>query len=146
MPDQMTIAQYQNQTHTTAVYIDECRRLAIHFVTGNKDILHHDTSERERTRIDELTNLLCLCYTAIGLGGESGEILNKIKKIIRDGQGVLNDDHRSKIAAEMGGSFYYHSQLANHLSLDIETILHDNAAELASRKERGKIQGDGDDR
>jgi len=41
-------------------------------------------------------------YSLIGLVGETGEVAEKIKKLIRDRQGKLDADYRNEIKKEMG--------------------------------------------
>jgi len=48
-----------------------------------------------------------ISYSALGLTGEAGEIANKVKKIIRDDAGVLTDNKRSDIVAELGDVLWY---------------------------------------
>jgi len=93
----------------------------------------------------EVENLLCRAYAGLGLG-ESGEIQGKLKKIIRDGGGVVNDDVRAKIAGEIGDSLWYHAALAKEFGLSLSDIAEANLAKLADRKVRGVIGGSGDNR
>lgn len=67
-------------------------------------------------------------YPALGVAGEAGEMLNEVKKIIRDDDSVVkaNADRRDKIAAEMGDLLWYISQLATELDLDLEEIIQQN--------------------
>lgn len=86
-------------------------------------------------------------YPALGLTGESGEVAEKVKKWLRDGLVVPEDLHK-----EVGDVLWY---LAN-LCADMQEKFGDkyslgNAAEnnikkLKSRKERGMINGSGDNR
>ena len=43
-----------------------------------------------------------LYYPALGLGGETGEVLNKIKKVMRDHQGEVTDEFREILKQELG--------------------------------------------
>ena len=87
-----------------------------------------------------------LYYAALGLGGEAGEMLNKIKKIIRDHDSVLTDDYRELCKAELGDVLWYLSQVATELDVDLDEIATDNLAKLFSRKDRGVLHGSGDQR
>lgn len=87
-----------------------------------------------------------LSYVAMGLGGESGEILNKVKKIVRDNGGVITDEHRKVLADELGDVMYYVSQFAHQLNYGLEEICRMNRDKLADRAERGVLQGSGDNR
>jgi len=90
----------------------------------------------------EITGLL---YVGLGLG-ESGEIQGKIKKILRDDGGILTDEKRAAIAKELGDLLWYLSQAATELGVSLETVASDNLEKLAARKERGTLQGSGDNR
>ncbi len=85
-------------------------------------------------------------YPALGLGGEAGEVLEKIKRIIRDKNGVVDDEMREKIAKELGDVLWYVAQLCTELNLSMEDVARKNLEKLFSRKERGVLQGEGDDR
>lgn len=80
-------------------------------------------------------------YPAMGLANEAGEVLGKVKKIIRDG--TFN---RDDIADELGDVLWYAAALARDLNTDLSSIAQRNLDKLASRKERGTIQGSGDKR
>jgi len=82
-------------------------------------------------------------YPAMGLAGETGEILNKIKKIYRDQGGFLSDEVREKLGDEIGDVLWYVAQLATSLELELNEIALDNLAKLKSRKERGVLGGSG---
>jgi len=88
---------------------------------------------------------LGLYYTALGLG-EAGEVQGKVKKIIRDDNSVLTDEKKTAIAKELGDILWYCAALACELGLSLGEIAEANLSKLASRKERGAIQGSGDDR
>ena len=80
-------------------------------------------------------------YTAMGLANEAGEVLGKVKKIIRDG--TFN---RDDIADELGDVLWYAAALARDLNTDLSAIAQRNLDKLASRKERGTLKGSGDKR
>lgn len=84
-------------------------------------------------------------YTALGLG-EAGEVQNKVKKILRDDNSVITPERRDAIAQELGGNLWYISQLATELGLSLSDIAQQNLDILASRQQRGVIQGEGDER
>jgi NTP pyrophosphatase (non-canonical NTP hydrolase) len=85
-------------------------------------------------------------YPALGLAGEAGEVADKLKKVIRDNEGVLTDPVRDAVAKELGDVLWYVSVLAYELDYDLETIAQNNLAKLASRQERGVLTGSGDNR
>jgi NTP pyrophosphatase (non-canonical NTP hydrolase) len=85
-------------------------------------------------------------YPALGLVGEAGEVAEKVKKIIRDGDGFLTDTDKEKIAKELSDVCWYVAVLAHEIDYSLDEIFEINLAKLASRKERGVISGSGDDR
>jgi len=85
-------------------------------------------------------------YPTLGLAGESGEVSDKIKKVIRDDVGVLNAEKIQDLKKELGDVLWYVSQLSTELGLSLEDIAQSNLDKLFSRKERGVLQGSGDNR
>ena len=85
-------------------------------------------------------------YPALGLGGEVGEIQEKLKKVIRDRAGVIDDGTRELLSKELGDVLWYISQLASELRLSLDDIAGMNIEKLQSRMERGRLQGSGDER
>lgn len=85
-------------------------------------------------------------YPALGLAGEAGEIANKVKKILRDTNGVVTEDRRSELAGEIGDVLWYAAALASDLGLSLEEIAAENLSKLFDRKERGVLGGSGDHR
>ena len=82
-----------------------------------------------------------LVENTLGLLGEAGEVAEKIKKIFRDGNTDLE-----AIQKEMGDVIFYWYALHGALGLDPCTTIDMNMVKLLSRKERGTIQGSGDNR
>ena len=85
-------------------------------------------------------------YPALGLANEAGEVNGKLKKVIRDNNGVVNEERRKEIAKELGDVLWYLTQLATELQIDLNEVAEANLAKLASRQERGVLGGDGDNR
>ena len=85
-------------------------------------------------------------YPTLGLCGESGEVADKVKKVIRDRQGHFDADTRDAIELELGDVLWYVAQLASELGLSLDAIAEANLAKLASRSARGRISGSGDNR
>jgi NTP pyrophosphatase (non-canonical NTP hydrolase) len=87
-----------------------------------------------------------LTYPVLGLCGEAGECAEKVKKAIRDDGGVLSEERRAALAAELGDVLWYVAQLATEAELDLDALAEDNLAKLLSRQDRGVLQGSGDAR
>jgi len=74
-------------------------------------------------------------YPALGLANEAGEVLGKIKKVLRDNDGDFSASKRHEIGAEIGDVLWY-----------IEDIAQANLDKLNSRMARGVLGGSGDTR
>jgi NTP pyrophosphatase (non-canonical NTP hydrolase) len=83
-------------------------------------------------------------YPALGLVGEAGEVADKLKKVIRDNDGVLTTPVRDAVAKELGDVMWYLSVLAYEMDYDLNKIAQMNLDKLASRQQRGVISGSGD--
>lgn len=89
---------------------------------------------------------LAIPYCVMGLAGESGEICNAIKKAYRDFNGFFSKEKKESIKKEAGDILWYLANLCEELELNLDEIAEKNLEKLFSRKERGVIKGDGDDR
>jgi NTP pyrophosphatase (non-canonical NTP hydrolase) len=94
-------------------------------------------------------------YPALGMNGEAGEVADKMKKvlrdsdvIVRDGNGtiVLPDAKREELAKEVGDVLWYVATMAYDLGYSLGEIAEMNIRKLASRKQRGQLNGSGDNR
>lgn len=85
-------------------------------------------------------------YPIIGLAGEVGELSEKCKKIIRDSQGHVSEAVQVEVKKEIGDVLWYVAMLCKEFGFDMGDVAQMNLDKLKSRKERGKIQGSGDNR
>lgn len=85
-------------------------------------------------------------YPALGLASEAGEVAGKLKKVVRDKGGVLDDETRREVSKELGDVLWYVAQLASEMSVSLDTLASENIHKLQSRQARGKLGGDGDNR
>ena len=85
-------------------------------------------------------------YPTLGLAGESGEVAEKIKKVIRDKNGIIDEGTKEMIKKELGDVLWYVSQIATELELSLDDIAEHNIEKLYNRMERGKLSGSGDER
>ncbi len=87
-----------------------------------------------------------ITYLALGLAGETGEICEKIKKIIRDDGGKVSNEKKELLKKEMGDVFWYLASLGVELGLHLDDIAQANIDKLQDRKNRDKLHGSGDER
>ena len=86
-------------------------------------------------------------YLALGLTSEAGEVAGKVKKLIRDGEDVEGFEMKKiAISHEIGDVLWYCAMMAKEVGVPLNTIMQENLEKLHSRKERGKLSGDGDNR
>lgn len=82
----------------------------------------------------------------LGLAGEAGEVTDKVKKIVRDKQGLLTDFDKKEIAKELGDTLWYLAGIARYLEIPLSEVASGNIEKLESRYQRGKLGGSGDNR
>jgi len=87
-----------------------------------------------------------LSYLTLGLVGEAGEAAEKVKKLMRDHDDVVDEDRKEGLIQEMGDVLWYMAQIATELGVDLEAVPEANLKKIFSRKQRGVIQGEGDKR
>tara|TARA_R100001244_G_scaffold25113_4_gene25621 strand:- start:76601 stop:77002 length:402 start_codon:yes stop_codon:yes gene_type:complete len=92
-----------------------------------------------------------LVYNSLGLAGEAGEFVEKIKKAIRMANidsfyGTIDDEKRLACLKELGDVMYYVSRCANLLDSSLEEVAEIHKVKLLDRIERGVVKGEGDDR
>ena len=97
-------------------------------------------------------------YMMLNLVGEVGEFASKVAKAIRKGNisieydeliptnKIANEVLLSELQAEAGDILWQLSGLCEIMGWKLEDVAQGNLAKLASRKERGVIDGNGDNR
>lgn len=87
-----------------------------------------------------------IIYPTLGLTGEAGEVAEKVKKVIRDNNQEFTDEKKRQIALEISDVLWYCATLSHDLGYTLEEIGQMNVDKLASRQQRNKIGGSGDER
>jgi NTP pyrophosphatase (non-canonical NTP hydrolase) len=85
-------------------------------------------------------------YPTLGLAGEAGEVAEKIKKVIRDGNGIVSEEKKVEITKELGDVMWYVANLAKELGISLEDVAQKNLEKLQSRQQRNELHGSGDNR
>lgn len=93
-----------------------------------------------RDKYNELFHLL------LGLVGETGEIAEKAKKIVRDEGSDFSRWDTEDIKKELGDTLWYVAVIADYFDVALEDVAMLNIAKLADRQKRGVLGGTGDDR
>ena len=75
-------------------------------------------------------------YPTLGLTNEAGEVAGKIKKVFRDKDGVISDETRDALKAELGDVLWYLAQVATELNLSLDEIAEHNVAKLLDHQAR----------
>lgn len=87
-----------------------------------------------------------LFHLLLGLVGETGEIAEKAKKIVRDRDSDFSHWDIEDLKKELGDTLWYVAVLADYFDVQLDDIATLNIAKLADRQQRGMLQGSGDDR
>src|SRR5476651_2737800 len=76
-------------------------------------------------------------HWVLGINGEAGEVAEKVKKIIRDKNGVISEEDKKELAKELGDVLWYLAVFAKDLGFSFDEVAKGNLEKLKSRKERG---------
>ena len=85
-------------------------------------------------------------YPVLGLGGETGELENVVKKIFRDDKGIMTEEVKRKIFHELGDALWYISEISSKLDINLDDIAFENIQMLKGRQNRGTVSGSGEER
>jgi NTP pyrophosphatase (non-canonical NTP hydrolase) len=96
---------------------------------------------------DELTQFVFSSKISIGrLAGRAGVVCELAKKCIRDDGRVLTAERRGKVKEALSNLLYDLAAICHSYGISIAEAAEENLAKLQSRKERGTLQGSGDNR
>src|SRR4051812_31052977 len=77
-------------------------------------------------------SISAITYAVLGLNGEAGEVAEKLKKIIRDKDGVLEQEDVDEIIKEAGDVLWYLASLTSELGHSLESAALRNIDKLSS--------------
>lgn len=109
----------------------------------------HYSTQAISTDLYDLTDQIdshALLEKVFGLVGESGEVADKFKKLIRDNDAQATDEQKRELAKELGDILWYINSVGLYLGYSLEEIAQMNLDKVLSRKERGVTKGSGDNR
>ena len=87
-----------------------------------------------------------LMYCGLGLAEEAGEVAGKVKRILRDHGGLLDDDQKQELRKELGDVLWYLSQVASEIGINMSYVARINLDKLEQRKANNTLHGTGDNR
>lgn len=108
----------------------------------------YQVAARQTAQYPEIDNNLL--YPALGLAGEAGEAVDKVKKLWRNHNvtsgGLLELEAKVELAKEIGDVLWYAAALATELGMSLDDIAQQNITKLLDRQARGVIKSRGDNR
>lgn len=104
------------------------------------------TDSFKRPEGDIAVTEMAFLAKVLGLVGESGEFAEKIKKIIRNNDGLMDSKELIETLKELGDVLWYVASLSNYLGADLEVLAQMNLDKLADRAKRSVIKSAGDNR
>lgn len=87
-----------------------------------------------------------LMAQVLGLVGESGEVAEKFKKLVRDKHGIISDQDKQELVKELGDILWYVNTVADLLGSSLDEVAANNLEKVLSRKARAQTHGSGDNR
>ncbi|MFI6679751.1 nucleoside triphosphate pyrophosphohydrolase family protein [Kribbella sp. NPDC050470] len=87
-----------------------------------------------------------LFHLLLGLVGESGEIAEKAKKIVRDKNSDFSQWDLEDLTKELGDTLWYIAVIADYFEIPLEDVAQANITKLADRHKRAMLGGSGDNR
>lgn len=82
----------------------------------------------------------------MGIAGEAGEVVEKWKKAVAYRNGEFSEAEFADFKKEFADVIWYIAVLADSFGLSLDDLMKENIEKLASRKARGVIKGNGDNR
>lgn len=91
-------------------------------------------------------NTIAFVEKVLGLVGEAGETADKIKKVLRDKDGIIDEHDKLEITKELGDVLWYVASIARYLNVSLEEVARLNLEKLEGRRKRNLLHGEGDNR
>lgn len=82
-----------------------------------------------------------MAVVSLGLAGETGEVVEHLKKYLRDG----NID-QTALVKELGDVLAYMVLIGQYFNITLEEVMESNHQKISSRIQRGTMRGSGDER
>lgn len=85
-------------------------------------------------------------YPVLGMCGETGEVAEKVKKVIRDSHNKYDASTKAAILKELGDVLWYLVAAAQDLGYSFDDVIANNMAKVTNRIETKTQHGEGDNR
>lgn len=96
--------------------------------------------------VEQTKDNMCndILYLTVAMCGEAGEVADKVKKIYRDHEGIVNSVDEQEIAAELGDVLWYLTAIAVKLRVPLWSIAKCNIDKVNRRINMETLHGSGD--
>ena len=89
---------------------------------------------------------LPIIYPALGLNGEAGEVADKVKKVLRDNNGIFGGQIKQDILKELADTLWYIWATADDMGYTLSDVFEAGVKKVKERQETNTVHGSGDDR
>lgn len=96
--------------------------------------------------VEQTKDNMCndILYLTVAMCGETGEVADKVKKIYRDHEGIVDSVAVQEIAAELGDVLWYLTAIAVKLRVPLWSIAKCNIDKVNRRINMETLHGSGD--
>lgn len=96
--------------------------------------------------VEQTKDNMCndILYLTVAMCGETGEVADKVKKIYRDHEGIVDSVDEQEIAAELGDVLWYLTAIAVKLRVPLWSIAKCNIDKVNRRINMETLHGSGD--
>lgn len=96
--------------------------------------------------VEQTKDNMCndILYLTVAMCGETGEVADKVKKIYRDHEGIVDSVAEQEIAAELGDVLWYLTAIAVKLRVPLWSIAKCNIDKVNRRINMETLHGSGD--
>lgn len=91
-------------------------------------------------------NTLPIIYPALGMNGEAGEVAEKVKKCIRDNNGIFGGQIKKDILKELADVLWYVWATADDMGFTLEDVMKIGIEKVQERQKTNTVHGSGDNR